>query len=101
MIGTPATAVGVQVDSDPGKFVVTKNAVHQHAFKTPTVQFTAKTAPCMHNGVYRTLAQVVDFYNKDGGNGLGFGLDNQTFPFDKLNLTGAEKRGLVAFMKGL
>jgi cytochrome c peroxidase len=101
VIGTPASANGKQVDADPGKFVVTKNAVHQHAFKTPTVRFAAKTAPYMHNGVYQTLDEVVDFYNKGGGNGLGFQLDNQTLPFDKLNLTEAEKRGLVAFMKGL
>ena len=101
VIGTPAGINGKQVDSDPGKFVVTKNAVHQHAFKTPTVRFTAKTAPYMHNGVYQTLADVVDFYNKGGGNGLGFGLDNQTLPFDKLSLNEAEKRGLVAFMNGL
>ena len=101
VIGTPATINEKQVDSDPGKFVITKSAVHQHAFKTPTVRFVAKTAPYMHNGVYRTLDEVVDFYNKGGGNGMGFELDNQTLPFDKLNLTEPEKRGLVAFMKGL
>ncbi len=101
VIGTPATRDEKQVDSDPGKFVITKNAVHQYAFKTPTVRFAGKTAPYMHNGVYRTLEEVVDFYNKGGGNGLGFALDNQTLPFDKLSLTDPEKRGLVAFMKGL
>jgi cytochrome c peroxidase len=101
VLGTPATAAGKAVDSDPGKFVITKNAVHQYAFKTPTVRFAAKTAPYMHNGVYRTLAEVVDFYNKGGGNGMGFNLDNQTLPFDKLSLTEREKRALVVFMEGL
>ena len=55
----------------------------------------------MHNGVYRTLEEVVDFYNKGGGVGLGFDLPNQTLPFDKLDLTGPEKKSLVAFMKSL
>jgi cytochrome c peroxidase len=46
-----------------------------------------------------TLEEVVDFYNKGGGNGLGFSLENQTLPFDKLDLTDQEKKALVAFMK--
>lgn len=101
VLGTPATAAGRQVDPDVGKFGLTKREPHRYAFKTPTVRHVAKTAPYMHNGVYRTLEEVVEFYNKGGGNGLGFGLDNQTLPFDKLNLTEPEKKALVAFMKAL
>ena len=74
---------------------------HRYAFKTPTVRNVAKTAPYMHNGVYRTLDEVVEFYNKGGGNGLGFGLENQTLPFDKLNLAPSEKQALIAFMEAL
>lgn len=101
VLGTPATVAGKQVDPDVGKFVLTKREPHRYAFKTPTVRHVAKTSPYMHNGVYKTLEEVVDFYNKGGGNGLGFNLDNQTLPFDKLNLTEAEKRALVMFMKVL
>ena len=101
VLGTPATADSKQVDSDVGKFVLTKREPHRYAFKTPTVRHVAKTAPYMHNGVYRTLCEVVEFYNKGGGNGLGFSLDNQTLPFDKLNLTIPEKKALVAFMEAL
>ena len=101
MIGTPATAAGKSVDPDVGKFVLTNREPHRYAFKTPTVRHVAKTAPYMHNGVYRTLDEVVEFYNKGGGNGLGFGLANQTLPFDKLNLTQPEKKALVAFMEAL
>jgi cytochrome c peroxidase len=74
---------------------------HRYAFKTPTVRQAAKTAPYMHNGVYQTLEQVVDFYNQGGGNGLGFGLPNQTLPDSKLELTKDEQTALVAFMKAL
>lgn len=101
VVGTPATANGKTVDPDIGKFILTKREPHRYAFKTPTVRKVAKTAPYMHNGVYRSLDEVVDFYNKGGGNGLGFNLPNQTLPFDKLNLTGPEKKALVAFMKVL
>ncbi|MBD2756748.1 cytochrome c peroxidase [Spirosoma validum] len=101
VLGTPATKEGKQVDSDVGKFVLTKREPHRYAFKTPTIRHVAKTAPYMHNGIYQTLEEVVDFYNKGGGNGLGFNLDNQTLPFDQLNLTAPEKKALVAFMKAL
>jgi cytochrome c peroxidase len=101
VLGTPATADGKTLDPDVGKFVMTGREPHRYAFKTPTVRNVAQTAPYMHNGVYRTLDEVVEFYNKGGGNGLGFGLENQTLPFDKLNLTTLEKRALVAFIEAL
>lgn len=99
VLGTPATAEGKVVDPDVGKFVLTKREPHRYAFKTPTVRHVALTAPYMHNGVFRTLEEVVDFYDRGGGNGLGFNLKNQTLPFDKLHLTDPEKKALVAFMK--
>jgi len=99
VLGTPATAEGKTVDPDVGKFVLTKREPHRYAFKTPTVRHVSLTAPYMHNGVFKTLEEVVDFYDRGGGNGLGFNLDNQTLPFDKLSLTSSEKKALVAFME--
>ncbi|GGH25222.1 cytochrome-c peroxidase [Dyadobacter endophyticus] len=99
VLGTPATAEGKTVDPDVGKFVLTKREPHRYAFKTPSVRHVALTAPYMHNGVFKTLEEVVDFYDRGGGNGLGFNLENQTLPFDKLSLTDSEKRALVSFMK--
>jgi len=90
-----------KLDSDLGKYNATKVDLHKHAFKTPTLRNIANTAPYMHNGVYNTLEEVIDFYNKGGGNGLGFKLPNQTLPEDKLNLTDQEQKALVAFMKTL
>jgi len=55
----------------------------------------------MHNGVYTTLEQVVDFYNKGGGTGLGFKVDNQSLPFAELNLSTEEQKSLVSFIKAL
>jgi cytochrome c peroxidase len=90
-----------KIDIDFGKFDLTKAEVNRYSFKTPTIRNIVLTAPYMHNGVFKTLEEVVDFYNKGGGNGLGFNLPNQTLPSDKLNLTPLEKKQLIAFMKTL
>ena len=55
----------------------------------------------MHNGVYLNLEQVIDFYNKGGGAGLGFDLPHQTLPFDNLELNEDEQAALVAYLKTL
>ena len=55
----------------------------------------------MHNGVYKTLEEVIEFYNKGGGSGLGFDIPNQTLASDRLDLTAAEKKALIAFMHTL
>ncbi len=104
VIGVPATAPavrGVAVDDDPGMFAVTRAPLHRNAFKTPTVRNVALTAPYMHNGVFETLEEVVDFYDRGGGNGLGMGLPNQTLPVEPLELSEREKQDLVDFMRAL
>lgn len=90
-----------KLDGDLGKFVITQAAIHKYSFKTPTIRNIELTAPYMHNGVYKTLEEVIDFYNEGGGLGLGFDLPNQTLPEDKLNLSDLEKKQLIAFMKTL
>lgn len=90
-----------KLDGDLGRFVITQAVIHKYSFKTPTIRNIALTAPYMHNGVYKTLEEVIDFYNDGGGLGLGFDLPNQTLPEDKLNLSDLEKKQLIAFMKTL
>jgi cytochrome c peroxidase len=82
-------------------FAITHATLHRHAFKTPTVRNVAVTGPYMHNGVFRTLAEVVDFYDRGGGAGIGLRLPNQTLPPERLHLTRREKRDLVAFLGSL
>ncbi|MDX5404157.1 MAG: cytochrome C peroxidase, partial [Bacteroidota bacterium] len=50
---------------------------------------------------YETLDQIVDFYNRGGGAGMGMDLPYQTLPFDELNLSKSEQKDLVSFMKAL
>lgn len=101
IIGVPETLENQRIDPDLGRYTFYKFDIWKYAFKTPTLRNIALTAPYMHNGVYKTLEEVVDFYNKGGGNGLGFGLENQTLPEDKLKLSRQEKADLVAFMRAL
>lgn len=103
LIGVPESKnkANPKIDPDLGRFDVFKTENRKYFFKTPTLRNIAKTAPYMHNGVYTTLEEVVDFYNDGGGNGLGLQLEFQTLPFDKLELTSKEKSDLVAFLKTL
>lgn len=101
VIGTPQDASGKKLSVDQGRYLYNKMPQLVGAFKTPTVRNVAITAPYMHNGVFKTLEEVVDFYNKGGGQGLGYEVENQTLPFDELKLTKMEEKALVAFMKTL
>ena len=55
----------------------------------------------MHNGVYKTLDEVVKFYELGGGNGIGMNLEHQTLPFDNLKISEKEKKNIIMFMKTL
>jgi cytochrome c peroxidase len=101
VIGVPKTKNGKIIDPDPGLFTIQPMAFNRHAFKVTTVRNAARTAPYMHNGVFKTLEEVIDFYNKGGGVGAGIKVPDQTLAADQLHLTIKEKKQLVAFIKSL
>jgi cytochrome c peroxidase len=103
IIGIPEKAVweNAKIDPDPGRYAINQLEELKYAFKTPTVRNTGKTGPYMHNGVYKTLDEVVNFYHKGGGVGLGIDLPFQSLPFDSLQLNDNEKISIVAFMNAL
>ncbi|MFW2376790.1 MAG: cytochrome-c peroxidase, partial [Cellulophaga baltica] len=103
LIGVPQEndTINAVISQDLGRYDKFKTEERKHFFKTPTVRNVEKTAPYMHNGVYTSLEQVVDFYNRGGGQGIGIEEAYQTLPFDNLNLTKKEQAELVAFMKTL
>jgi cytochrome c peroxidase len=55
----------------------------------------------MHHGGFKTLEEVVEFYNVGGGEGLGLSVPNQTLQPKRLNLSMQEKKDLIFFMKSL
>ena len=101
VIGVPKSTKENIIDPDIGRYAVIKVESFKHAFKTSTVRNAALTAPYMHNGVFNTLEQVMDFYNKGGGTGLGMKIENQTLPFDSLSLSRKEQDDIVSFIKSL
>jgi cytochrome c peroxidase len=101
VLGVPRSQKDSTIDADTGYYGVIGIDSYKYAFKVPTIRNIDKTAPYMHNGVYQTLEQVMDFYNNGGGTGLGIHLPNQTLSKEKLHLTEKEKEDIIAFMKSL
>lgn len=101
VLGVPVSLADSTLDADLGYYSVIGIDSYKNAFKIPTVRNVKKTAPYMHNGVYETLDQVMEFYNNAGGVGLGMNLSNQTLPQEKLQLTEKEIKDVIAFMESL
>ncbi len=81
---------------DLGRYYVTKRDRDRGAFKTPTLRSIAITAPYMHDGVFKTLEEVVEFFDKGGGRN-----PNLSLLMKPLRLTKREKADLVEFLKAL
>lgn len=107
VLGVPATADANNpvIDPDLGRYdnglPSDRSDIYKNSFKTVTVRNADLTAPYMHNGVYETLSEVMDFYNKGGGTGMGIDVPNQTLPFSSLNLEEEEIEDLLSFMEAL
>ena len=65
-------------------------------FMTPTLRELTYTAPYMHNGMMKTLADVIAFYNRGGGNDA-----NKDPRIKPLGLSKEERTNLVAFLISL
>jgi len=106
VIGVPSRVDTANAIADPdagraGGIVRENAAIYRGSFKTPTLRNVERTAPYFHNGAYATLHQVVDFYHRGGGAGIGIDLPHQTLPFDRLDLSRQDVQDLVAFMQAL
>jgi cytochrome c peroxidase len=107
VLGVPSNLDTIHpvLDADLGRFdnkKIKEKADHfRNAFKTVTVRNVAITAPYMHNGIYGSLEEVVQFYNRGGGTGIGLDVPNQTLSGDALGLTRGEINDIVIFMETL
>jgi cytochrome c peroxidase len=50
--------------SDRGRGKITGNPIDDGQFKVPTLRNVAVTAPYMHNGMFKTLREVIAYYNE-------------------------------------
>lgn len=89
------------IDNDAGLFYPYEVEERRGFFKTSTVRNIELTAPYMHNGIYKSLDKVLEFYNNGGGAGMGLDVPYQTLPADSLNLDNSEISSIIAFMKTL
>ncbi len=89
--------IGIGMDKetpDIGREEVTKDPKDRGAFKTPTIRNVALTAPYMHDGSQKTLAEVVEWYAKGGQANPAL-----SDKIKKLDLTDQDKADLVAFLE--
>ncbi len=86
---------------DRGRGEITGSAGLRGAFKVPTLRNVALTAPYMHNGRFKTLDEVLDFYSKGGGPGLGFKTPNLDDKIRPINFTYQQRLDLIAFLNAL
>ncbi len=83
-------------DEDLGRYYRTRDPADIGRFRTPSLRELRYTAPYMHNGVFATLAEVVDFFDRGGGDA-----PNKSPLLQPLGLTTDEKSDLVAFLEAL
>ncbi|UKN03506.1 hypothetical protein K6119_08260 [Paracrocinitomix mangrovi] len=107
VVGIPTSNIKskAELDNDMGRYnngrPRERAYFNKFSFKTPTLRNIAVTGPYMHNGVFETLEEVVDFYDVGGGHGWGIAPENTTLPSDSLNLSKEEKTALIVFMQSL
>lgn len=105
----PAPPTGVLT----GRALITGDAADNGKFKSPTLLNIELTAPYMHDGRFKTLEEVIDFYDSgvhasptlDFNMGIKPGVNTGGREFvngvRKLKLTPLQKKQLVAFLKTL
>ncbi len=77
------------------KYMLTDPESSERAFKTPSLRGVAGRAPYMHAGQIRTLAGVVEHYNR------AFPAPSGHTEISPLHLTTEEKAALIAFLQSL
>ncbi|MBS3914085.1 MAG: c-type cytochrome [Bacteroidetes bacterium] len=85
---------------DSGRYNITHKTEDIGKFKVPGLRNVALTAPYMHNGMFRTLEEVVEYYNNpDAFVPAAIGRDG--ILSEPLLLSAQEKQDLVEFLKTL
>ncbi len=107
-LGVPANPELIKIDKgykpDLGLGDIVKQKSENGKFKVPTLRNISITAPYFHNGVFKTLEEVMDFYsNRDKGTFAKPEISENvnTEELGNLNLTKQETDDIIAFMRTL
>ncbi|MDQ1090170.1 MULTISPECIES: cytochrome-c peroxidase [unclassified Siphonobacter] len=85
---------------DQGRFRIVKDSTYLGHFKVPGLRNVALTAPYMHNGMFKTLREVINYYNHpDQFVKNGFNRDPSLST--PLNLSEGDITDLEAFLHAL
>ncbi len=86
--------------NDSGRFSVTRKISDLGKFKTPGLRNISITAPYMHNGMHKTLKEVIDYYNEPD-KFIKNSVNRDTLLNKPLNLSDNEKKDLENFLLSL
>jgi cytochrome c peroxidase len=86
--------------ADAGRFEVTKDSAQLGHFRIPGLRNVAVTAPYMHNGMFSTLREVLDYYNHPD-NVVKGAMHRDLSLSAPLNLTEREVTDIEAFLVAL
>ena len=86
--------------NDAGLFNISKKETDLGKFKTPGLRNIAVTAPYMHNGMLKTLEDVVDYYNNPQ-QFVPHAINIDDALKKPLGLTDNEKKDIVTFLRTL
>jgi cytochrome c peroxidase len=101
VLGIPDDTTYSKLNADKGRYNVNPAFETNGAFRTGSLRNSEYTKPYMHNGVFSSLRQVIDFYDAGGGAGRKLDINNQTLSSDSLRLTQGEKNDLISFIHSL
>jgi len=86
---------------DRGRFVTSGNREDLFAFRTVSLRQVAKTPPYMHDGALSTLEEVIEFYDRGGGDEESIDPERIDSNLFSLGLTDGEKDDLLHFLEAL
>ena len=86
--------------NDSGRYAVSKELADIGRFKVPGLRNVSVTAPYMHNGMFKTLSEVIDYYNEPDKTIPG-AINRDSLLAQPLNLSEKEKKDLEAFLISL
>ena len=86
--------------NDSGRIVISKQPDDLGRFKVGSLRNVAITAPYMHNGMFKTLKEVIEFYN-DPSRVIPDAINRDTILQKPLGLSNQEINDLVAFLRAL
>ncbi len=86
--------------NDPGRFGITKDSSDLGKFKVPGLRNIAVTGPYMHDGSFRTLREVIDYYDHPE-KFITHSINRDPLLAKPLGLSEQEKQDLEAFLHAL